>query len=199
MNHGRPAAFTDLTGSTGMLACVILMSRRLALLPLTREMMTARLAADDAGPDAFELTCDLGDGSAAVRFPMEWPGDALAAFPYFLASLGSRESVEGSYVAVDRAVRTAVGQLGTKGAPDQNRSIEIGYGFNPSVWGRGYTTEAVEALVTHLLGSGISTVRAETATTNLASQRVLEKNGFVRTGTRWDNEDGDLILWSRGN
>jgi RimJ/RimL family protein N-acetyltransferase len=38
---------------------------------------------------------------------------------------------------------------------------------------------------------------AETALTNPASARVLEKNGFVVTGTRIDPEDGALRCWRR--
>jgi RimJ/RimL family protein N-acetyltransferase len=30
---------------------------------------------------------------------------------------------------------------------------------------------------------------------NIASQRVLERNGFARIGERSDLEDGELILW----
>jgi RimJ/RimL family protein N-acetyltransferase len=40
-------------------------------------------------------------------------------------------------------------------------------------------------------------VSAGTATANVASQRVLEANGFARTGTRIDPEDGEVIVWRR--
>ncbi len=36
---------------------------------------------------------------------------------------------------------------------------------------------------------------AETRTDNIASQRVLECNGFTRTGERLDEEDGVLLCW----
>lgn len=77
--------------------------------------------------------------------------------------------------------------------------MEIGYGLNPGAWGRGYATEAVGALVTALLARpDVRRVTAQTATTNPASARVLEKLGFARVGTAWDEGDGDLILWARG-
>ncbi len=38
---------------------------------------------------------------------------------------------------------------------------------------------------------------AKTAINNLASQRVLEKNGFTPCGKTIDAEDGALVLWSR--
>lgn len=36
---------------------------------------------------------------------------------------------------------------------------------------------------------------AETGVGNIASQRVLERNGFIRTGERIDAEEGPLICW----
>jgi ribosomal-protein-alanine N-acetyltransferase len=105
----------------------------------------------------------------------------------------------GTYTVVERATGEAVGMVGTKGGPDADGAQEIGYGVNPSAWGRGYATEAVRALVAHLLSDDeIRTVTALTATGNVASQRVLEKLGFVRTGTAWSEEDGDLIAWATG-
>lgn len=41
----------------------------------------------------------------------------------------------------------------------------------------------------------VGLVSAETSAGNVASQRVLERNGFVRTGERVDEEDGQLICW----
>lgn len=176
-----------------MLALVLTTSR-MALLPLTRRMIARRLSE----PDGFTMECDLGDGPVPILFPPDWPGDPIVAFPNHLTTLVADDSeVHGTYTAIDRASSTAIGMLGTKGGPDAHRSVEIGYGFNPDVWGNGYTTEAVAALVDHLATIGLVTVTAETATTNLASQRVLEKNGFARSGTGWDEEDGDLILWKK--
>lgn len=44
---------------------------------------------------------------------------------------------------------------------------------------------------------GPSTLTVETAISNLASRRMLERNGFIRAQTRHDEEDDDLILWVR--
>ena len=73
--------------------------------------------------------------------------------------------------------------------------FEFGYGVAPSREGRGHTSAAVASLVDFAreLGLGLT---AETSVANPASQRVLEKNGFVATGTRTDAEDGDLITWA---
>lgn len=177
-----------------MLARVNLPTPRLVLLPLSRGVIARRLA-ETSG---FVESCDLGDGPVPVRFPHEWPGDAVALFPHYLTALKQDgDAVRGSYAAVERETGTAIGMLGSKGVPIAGRPVEIGYGFSPSHWSRGYATEAVAAVVSSLFADGVSLVRAETAVGNTASQRVLEKNGFEETGNRWNDDDGELILWER--
>jgi RimJ/RimL family protein N-acetyltransferase len=63
---------------------------------------------------------------------------------------------------------------------------------------QGYATMAVGLLIREVAETkAASRLLAETATSNLESQRVLERNGFSIDGARHSAEDGDLILWSR--
>ena len=73
---------------------------------------------------------------------------------------------------------------------------EIGYGIAPTHEGRGVMTAAIAALLPILSADGHRGLTAGTSVDNPGSQRVLEKNGFVRTGTRDDPEDGLLITWA---
>ena len=62
--------------------------------------------------------------------------------------------------------------------------LEIGYALVPSERGKGYCSEAVEIMVDFLfLSRDVVRIQAHTDVRNLASQRVLEKNGFKREGT----------------
>jgi RimJ/RimL family protein N-acetyltransferase len=75
--------------------------------------------------------------------------------------------------------------------------IEIGYGFAAERWGRGLASRAVgELLAWARERADLRRVLAETSVENLASQRVLEVNGFARIGERVDEEDGPVICWS---
>lgn len=149
------------------------------------------------GHDTFELVCALPDGETTVRFPESWPGQALAMFPGKLERLPEgQHEVPGSFTAIELETRLAVGQLGAVGPPDPDGVQEIGYGFNREVWGRGFATEAVVALTRHLLTwDSIAAVSAQTATSNPAGGRVLEKAGFVPVGRGWSPDDGDLVTW----
>ena len=74
-------------------------------------------------------------------------------------------------------------------------SVEIGYGLEPEYWGKGYATEAVIAAVDWALKQpGVKRIEAETESENAASQRVLEKAGFIPTGT--NGEEGPRFVWN---
>ena len=76
-----------------------------------------------------------------------------------------------------------IGDLCFKG-PVRNHFVEIGYGVQPGQEGQGYTTEALRAMTQWAFNQkNVVFVEAETAPDNKASQRVLEKCGFVPNGT----------------
>ncbi len=78
----------------------------------------------------------------------------------------------------------------------QGRCI-LGYLFaERSLWGRGYATEAVRAVVEHAFGPlGLRRIGAGAYATNPASIRVLEKLGFRREGLlRQHVRRGDLLI-----
>ena len=75
-----------------------------------------------------------------------------------------------------------LGDLSFKGL-NPDGSAEIGYGIREEFRGHGYATEAVAAAVEWALEQpGVTRVEAETEPGNRASQRVLEKCGFVPNG-----------------
>lgn len=85
-----------------------------------------------------------------------------------------------------------VGDLCFKGLREDG-AVEIGYGLLPEYWGQGYATEAVTAASAWAAAQpGVTRVEAETEPDNAASQRVLEKAGFVPTGEL--GEEGPRFL-----
>jgi RimJ/RimL family protein N-acetyltransferase len=60
---------------------------------------------------------------------------------------------------------------------------EISYWLGARYWGKGYTTEAVRALIDHAFTDlGLPALQSSVRVTNQASRRVLEKCGFQWTG-----------------
>jgi len=63
----------------------------------------------------------------------------------------------------------------------RGRMIEIGFAMTPSEREKGYGTEAIQLMVDHLfLTKNIVRIQATTDARNVASQRALEKAGFVK-------------------
>ncbi len=87
---------------------------------------------------------------------------------------------------------THIGELCFKGLSEDG-SAEIGYGIAENYQNCGYATEAVSALVNWALKQpSVSSVTAETEETNIASQKVLRKAGFIPTEKT--GEDGPLFI-----
>jgi ribosomal-protein-alanine N-acetyltransferase len=82
-------------------------------------------------------------------------------------------------------------------------SAMIGYFVDAAHAGRGLATAAVAEGLEFAFGElGLHRVEAGTATANIASQRVLERNGFTRVGVlrkhlRLQGEWVDHFLWER--
>jgi RimJ/RimL family protein N-acetyltransferase len=101
-----------------------------------------------------------------------------------------------SFTILERASGTTVGACAFKGPPDAGGAVEIAYGIDEPRRGRGYATEAAEALTALAFGSGkVRLVRAHTRTDNPASARVLTKCGFHAVGEVIDPEDGLVCRW----
>lgn len=57
-------------------------------------------------------------------------------------------------------------------------AIELGWVIHPEYQGRGYATEAVGGAMKALFDAGFSEIRASAFEENMASRRVMEKNGM---------------------
>lgn len=91
-----------------------------------------------------------------------------------------------------------VGSGGFKGPPDAEGMVEIAYGVSPEHAGKGYGTEAAEALTNYAFESGeVHVVRAHTLEESNASARILAKNGFRKVGEVMDPEDGLVWRWEK--
>ncbi len=139
---------------------------------------------------------EIDDPAAVFRLlgaerPADWPpplNDA-ESMTFFLSGLEKGPELVGWltwYVALGqrrRGRRVIIGNIGFKGRPDPDGTVEIGYAMRPTFQGRGYATEAVHGLVTWAFSQpGVRRVAAETFPDLTPSIRVLEKNGFHPAG-----------------
>jgi len=132
------------------------------------------------------------DGLTVAEGGLEAP-EVLAMLQGLAASL--RESIDPcAWLMVEAG--EVVGLISLTKPPTAEGAVEIGYGVAESRRGRGVAGRAVGDLLTLARAHpALKTIIAETSPRNLASQAALVRNGFVRTGERFDEEDGDLICW----
>ena len=158
-------------------------SARLILRPLPWDAVRAITAGDrlddwaaDYPGDGDVVIAGLLLGAGGARCPGQGPAGRVRAGP----GLSAADEAWGHRQVVERASGLVVGGIGFFGPP-LGGEAEIGYGIVPSRQGRGYATEAVQAMLTMAWAdSRVRTVVAGTDPGNAASQRVLEKAGFRR-------------------
>ncbi len=101
---------------------------------------------------------------------------------------------------IHMATGTVIGFGGFKGPPGDDGMVEIAYGVVPDYQGKGFATEAAQALVNYAFSDGrVRIVRAHTLPEPNASTRVLTKCGFRRMGEVTDPEDGVIWRWEKDN
>ena len=135
-------------------------TKRLKIYPASREQMEAYIAAE-TDTELKKAYTEMLDG--CLKHPDQWHW-------YAMWMIELRDG-------------THIGDLCFKGL-GTNGTTEIGYGILEEYQGQGYATEAVDAAVNRALQQpGVTRVEAETEPDNRASRRVLEKCGFLLTGT----------------
>jgi RimJ/RimL family protein N-acetyltransferase len=102
----------------------------------------------------------------------------------------------GTYLFIHREDRTLIGIGGYKGSPDEQGTVEIGYGIARDYRGKGYATEAAQALIGNAFNDQrVAVVIAHTLAETNASGTVLTKCGMRMTAELIDPEDGKIWRW----
>ena len=146
-------------------------TKRLRLYPASREQME-RFIADERDEELRKAYGEMLEG--CLRCPALWDWYAMWM--------------------IERKDGAHVGDLCFKGL-GADGVAEIGYGILEQYQGRGYATEAVKAaLAWAFRHPQVTAVEAETEADNAASQRVLEKCGFVPNGIHGEEGPRFVLL-----
>ncbi|MBL1176794.1 GNAT family N-acetyltransferase [Pantanalinema sp. GBBB05] len=127
------------------------------------------------------------------------PADQAEVSPDWIAQLRAAPSPDPwthGFAIVLKTSSAVIGICGYKGPPSSDGVVEIAYSVNADQQGRGYATEAAEALTQHALKSPqVRLVCAHTRPEENASTRVLTKCSFRWVGEVNDPEDGLVWRW----
>lgn len=115
----------------------------------------------------------------AAGLPMT-PEEARVAYDRMLR-VNMEQHPLGRFQVLDAQTGTFAGLAKLEHVPDEPGAAEVGYMFAPAFWGRGFGTELVRHMLALARQEDIPTVIGLVKPENIASRRVLEKNGFVFT------------------
>jgi RimJ/RimL family protein N-acetyltransferase len=126
----------------------------------------------------------------ATGYPSQF---SLEVMQLVAGARGGEGSGFGPFFMVRKADGAVVGEIGAS-LDRASATAQVGYAVVEPCWGRGYATEALGALLAHLLAEpGVRRVVAETLVGHVASRRVLEKAGMRGCGQRVGEEDGEPV------
>ncbi|UFH55662.1 GNAT family N-acetyltransferase [Spirosoma sp. KNUC1025] len=146
---------------------------RLTLIPLSLEQLHLHIA----NTHQLEKTLGLQKGHREVVEPLR------SIITHFAIPRLEDPALDPLYhtmwMAIDRQKQQFVAEAKFKGEPDETGSVEIGYGTYPALHRQGYMTEMVGGLLKWVIQQpDVQRVVADTEAENVASQKVLIKNGF---------------------
>lgn len=161
-------------------------TQRLIIIPC----MAAHLEALLDSPARFEREFGWSVADDITEFPEAWEHMMLAL------RKNPAAAAWGGRLIVLKSENRLIGMGGYKGEPTPEGVIEIGYEVAPDYRGRGFATEIAEGLCRGAWGdSRVRTILAHTLAHPNASNRVLEKLGFVKTAEIVDPDDGPIWRW----
>lgn len=147
----------------------------------TRRLWLRWPRATDAEAVARIGSCkEVADMTATIPHPYP-PGAAQAWIFGRRDSNAAGQSVD-LVATLNRGGRDLIGSIGVR--IGDSGEVELGYAFGPAWWGKGYATEAVQALVDAVFTlTKLDAIEARSRVMNPASQRVLRKCGFAHEGS----------------
>lgn len=164
-------------------------TERLKIIPLSYSQLTTYLEADNK----FETELGLKRGGRTLSADVK---DLVESFtlPTMRFSNQYNYLFFTFWIVIDKVQNTIVAELGFKGVPNRNGEVEIGYGTMPGHQGKGYMTEAVAMMIRWATSrDDIRCILAEIDEQNLASIRIVTKNGFEQFDKR-----NQMLWWRKG-
>jgi RimJ/RimL family protein N-acetyltransferase len=145
---------------------------------------TSRLVLARPAPSDVQEIFDRYASDADVVTYLSFPRHRTIADTHTFLSISDREWAEcpaGAYLIRERTSGTLLG--GTGLSFETRWRAMTGYVLAKDSWGKGYATEALEAMVALARRLDVVRLYALCHPAHRPSQRVLDKCGFVREGT----------------
>lgn len=133
--------------------------------------------------DAKRLFTIFSNADVLRHYGME-PHKSVEQTEQMLAGMieGTKDGSVIRFGIVKTDTSELIGTIGFHNFALRHRRAEVGYEIHPDYWRNGYATEALQAALTYAFSLDIERIGAIVYIENIASQRMLERNGFLREG-----------------
>lgn len=149
---------------------VLIETKRLILRQFTSTDLDHIFALDN-DPDVMRY---LNGGTPTEREVIE--RDILPGFLQY----DSQQPGVGFWAVDERTTGKFLGWVSLRPTREVKGEMVLGYRFHKVTWGKGFATEATQAMIAHGFSElGMQRVVATTYQDNVASQRVMEKLGMI--------------------
>ncbi|MFT4609462.1 MAG: ribosomal-protein-alanine N-acetyltransferase, partial [Cellvibrionaceae bacterium] len=174
-------------------------------------LYTSRLVLDELRDDDHEAIYHIfSDKKAMALYDMERltkPEEGLDIINFlrnkFTTNSGIRWAIR--EISPSRQSSKLIGTCGFNNWVAYDHSAIIGYELAPEFWCKGYATEAIHKIISAAyndeLQIHVNRIEASVVPGNIASEKVLKKNGFIFEGRLrekafWDNQYQDMNLFA---
>lgn len=148
-------------------------TERLYLIPFTIPI------AQEVLNQKYTILSDMG-----LNLSQGWPDeDMLETLPRIVTNLELVEEPSGfeSWLIVEKDSKAIIGDIGFKGRPDSEGSVDLGYGIVDAARRKGYAVEAGSAMIKWAFKQQqVKVITARCEHVNEASTKTLESLGFYQ-------------------
>ncbi|MCH1625325.1 GNAT family N-acetyltransferase [Ferdinandcohnia quinoae] len=97
----------------------------------------------------------------------------------------------GVWLVIDKQTNKIIGDIGFKGKPNEEKSVEVGYGITSSKQNKGYATEGLKCIIEWAFNSdSVNKIMAKCFEDNTPSIKVLEKLKMTKI-----KRDNGMLYW----
>jgi [ribosomal protein S5]-alanine N-acetyltransferase len=146
----------------------------------TQRLLLRRITVEDI-PALVKYASNrrISDNIINIPYPYEEP---QAVFRISYVVQGFKNKQRFVFAIILKETQEMIGEISLHLA-QQDKAAELGYWVGEPFWGKGMATEAVKAVLTFGFERlGLAAIFAECHVENMASQKVVSKNGMKRRG-----------------
>jgi ribosomal-protein-alanine N-acetyltransferase len=159
----------------------------------TERLLLRRVSKDDLN-EILELRGNPETMKFIPRPLVKTEEDALNHFKMIDEKIEKNEGI--NWAITVRGNPKLIGIIGHYRIQPENHRCEIGYMILPQYKGQGIVTEAIKAVLEYgFEDMNMHSIEAVIDPDNIASERVLQKNGFVKEAHILENEYYDGKFW----